>query len=93
MDKFVRTGEESHFGLESFRKIENSDIIKSCNINFELEKFKKKIIKKINKFNPKTSCRNKDDDLVKLLWISHIFGNLEYEKQEKLYTELGFYNS
>ena len=93
MDKFVRTGEESHFGLESFTKVEDTNKIKACNINYELEIFKKKLIKKINKFNPKTSSRNKADELVRLLWLSHIFGNLDWEKQENLYNELGFYNS
>ena len=56
------------------------------NYNIKLRQFKQYMTSKLYKFDP-ISANNKNDELLKLLWLSFLFRGVSPEKQKKLYIE------
>ena len=89
MDKYVRKSDVSSFGLES---LDTEKIMKNkgnnidLNYNIKLRQFKQYMASKLYKFDP-ISANNKNDELLKLLWLSFLFRGVSSEKQKKLYIE------
>ena len=88
MDRYVRKSDVSHFGLES---VDTEKLMKhkvnrhEQKFNIKLTAFKKYMIDKIYKFNP---LNNKQDKLVKLLWLSFLFNDMSDEKQKNVYLTI-----
>jgi len=87
MDKFVRKSDISKFGLASIEFENKTNNYK--NFNTELTLFKKKLILKLNRFDPTKISDNKTDELIKLLWLSHVFNNITNEKRNEIYLQCG----
>ena len=88
MDKFVRKGDVSYFGLESLRtsSLLEKNKEKDEKFNIKLNNFKQVLIKKINRFDPlKNKNLDKTDKLLQILWFNAIFNDITIEKQKELY--------
>lgn len=88
MDKFVRKGDVSYFGLESLHTslLSEKNKEKDEKFNIKLNNFKQVLIKKINRFDPlKNKNLDKTDKLLQILWFNDIFNNITIEKQKELY--------
>lgn len=90
MDKFVRKGGISYFGLNSVdtEKILQNKILDKT-YDSELAKFKRKMSMRINRFDPiKKNKTDKTEDILKVLWFIFLFSDVSDEKQKELYLSL-----
>ena len=89
MDRYVRKGDISHFGLESIHTetlIKNTVDRQSDEYSIKVQQFKNYMTTKIYKFDPLNVKPN--NKLLQLLWLSFLFDDISVEKQKKLYIDV-----
>uniref|UniRef100_A0A6C0B4Z6 Uncharacterized protein n=1 Tax=viral metagenome TaxID=1070528 RepID=A0A6C0B4Z6_9ZZZZ len=89
MDRYVRKGDVSYFGLESIHAetlIKNTLDRQNEEYSIKVQQFKKYMTNKIYKFDPINVKAN--DKILQLLWLSFLFDDIPTEKQKRLYIDV-----